>query len=604
MKIKKLSCTQFAGVRDRDISFTDGVNVICGKNESGKSTMVNLLSRTLFQNAKIDGRKDKEFCALYFPGSRRGSDIQGDFADGKITFETEHGSYTLSKEWGTDARCTLVTPDGNVRDQKKIDEILKNALLYGEGVYSDLLFSSQRNTDAALQTLLDASKKTEAKAEITDAVSQAFAESDGISTDAIEQAIAAKIDELAGKHWDVEHDVPARKTGGGRWSTALGEILKAYYAWEDAKVDLDKISQLEAEADRAAKDYTEKAAEADAAEEAFHRFNTFSGRLIAQSTNQREINRIQNDLQKLQGILADWPTLERTLTRAKALQDKQAERSLLDTYEAAKKIMDEIRQHEEAVAGKPCPEDSEIKRVKQVQRSISSLENKLCGMNLTAAIRMLGGNTVEVTSVRTGQRVDISDGVAAIGEAVRITVPGVMEMQLSPADVDVASIEAQIKEERGLVGAIFEKYQVDSVEALDDLAKDIAGHNAKLDAARAKLAPVLGSTTYETLEAAAAEVPATLRSKAEIEADIKSLCGSVDLSLRHGKRDCDRWLCVRIRQRERFEGKSLRPDHGAQQDTIFRCRDRGCPRGICGHLRPGGTSCNAAKRSQAEAKPS
>ena len=35
MKITNISCTQFAGVRDRNVSFTDGINVIYGKNESG-----------------------------------------------------------------------------------------------------------------------------------------------------------------------------------------------------------------------------------------------------------------------------------------------------------------------------------------------------------------------------------------------------------------------------------------------------------------------------------------------------------------------------------------------------------------------------------------
>ena len=93
MKIKNISCTQFAGVRDRNISFTDGINLIYGKNVSGKSTLVNLLSRTLFQNARLDRRSDKDFYDLYFPGAKKGSSIKGDFADGKISFETENGVY-------------------------------------------------------------------------------------------------------------------------------------------------------------------------------------------------------------------------------------------------------------------------------------------------------------------------------------------------------------------------------------------------------------------------------------------------------------------------------------------------------------------------------
>ena len=529
MKIKNISCTQFAGVRDRNISFTDGINVIYGKNESGKSTLVNLLSRTLFQAARLDRRRDKDFFELYFPAAGKDSRITGDFADGKLTFETDLGTYTLSKEWGSDARCTLSTPDGVLRDQSKIDAVLKEILLYGEGVFSEMLFPSQRNADAALQTLLDASKKTDAKQEITDAVSRAFAESDGISVDAIEQAIAAKTDEIAGKHWDFDRKAPIRKPGGGRWSKDLGEILKAYYAFEDARAVLEEISRLENEADRTAQEYTQQDLAARNAEKAYDEFNEFSGRLTLQSEQKKSIARLEQDLEKAEAILSDWPAVTQALDQARTLRTEKADRALLDQYEAAKKLRDELAAMTADTASRPCPGEAEIMQVRTAQRSMDALENKLCGMNLNAAIQMLKDDRIEILSLRTGEPVALSEGTASITEAVKITVPGVMEMQLSPADIDVTAIESQITQQKHRINEIFAKYGVESLDGLESLAKNIADAKAKIDAAGIRFTMLLGETTFETLETAAKSITAAVRSKEAIERDILTACASKDI---------------------------------------------------------------------------
>ena len=529
MKITNISCTQFAGVRDRNVSFTDGINIIYGKNESGKSTLVNLLSRTLFQNARLDRRSNKDFYDLYLPSAVKGSTVTGDFADGKITFETENGTYTLSKEWGADSRCTLSTPDGVICAQATIDEILKEALLYGEGVYSDMLFSSQRNTDVSLQTILDASKKTDAKQEIADAVSQAFAESDGISVDAIEQAINAKLEEVLGEHWDIERGMPVRKAGGGKYSKKVGKILEAYYALEDAKAVLEEIFRLETEFDRAANDYTDKDNSALIAEEAYNKFNTFSSRLAVQSELKKTIERIDKELLKIAEVLANWPKLTEDLERAKTLQTEKANRDLLDKYETAKAIYAELTELKKHIPPYQ-PTDAEIMQVKTAQHGITSLENKLCGMNITAAINMLGGNDVEITSVRTGEEVDISGGIASITEAVKISVPGVMEMQLSPADVDVAAIEEHLAEQQNIVDEILGKYKVETLADLEQLAKTINDTKSKMDNANSRLEMLLGATTYEELETAATAITASVRTKAEIDDDILTVCGSNDIA--------------------------------------------------------------------------
>ncbi len=523
MKLNAVSCTQFAGLRDTNVSFQNGINVVYGKNESGKSTLVHLIARTLFQNARIDGRTDKDFRDLFFPSNIKGSAAKGDFADGKITFETEKGTYTLTKEWGTDARCLLSTPDGVIRDAKTIDALLRDALTYGEGVYAQLLFSSQRGSDYALQMLLDASKKTDAKQEITDAVTMAVAQSDGVSVDAIEQAINAKIDELIGKHWDVELARPARKAG--RWSSGLGELLKAYYALEDAKTVLDEIEALEEEADRAALSCTALDEEARRAESAFDEFRGFAASLAVRAERKEKIHRLEDELARLREVLSKWPDYQQSLETARSLETEQQSRVILNRYHAAGALAEEKQAITDALSNAAIPTAEHIATVRQAQRRVQTLQNALCGMNIAAGIRMLEGHAVEIRSLRTGELLEITDETVTITEAVSVTVPGVMEMSLAPADIDTTAIQSELAEQQTCIHEVYEAFGVDSLEALEVLAARIADDQRALETLNAKLSMLLGEQSFEELQAAASACADTVRSEEAISADVMALCG-------------------------------------------------------------------------------
>ncbi len=522
MKLKKISCTQFAGVRDRDISLCDGINIIFGKNESGKSTLVNLISRTLFQDIKF--RKGSDFEKTYLP-------VGGDSSDGEIVIETEKGEYTLSKIWGDGEGCVLKRPDGPaIRNNEAINEILKEILLYGEGVYAEMLFSSQRNTDFALQTILDATQKTDTKKELTDAVSMAFREGDGVSTDAIEQAINETIAKIGGTKWDVARQLAIRNNRDpkGRWSRDVdkGKILNAYYALEDAIKVLETISELERESDIATSDYTAKDSAVTDIEKTCNEFRKLQGQIKARKFNSDTKTRLDAELQKIADVLLTWPKLSENLAKARGLQTEKANRELMNKFDAASKIMAEIDGDSAEIAKLPCPTGNEIMQVKTALKGVTTLENKLCGMNINAAINMLGGNNVEVISLRSGEPIDISGGTAAITEAVKITVPGVMEMQLSPANVDVSAIETEIAEQQRVINSILGRYKVENLEALEELANKITTAKNKAENATSRLAILLGDTTFEELRA---KVPSSARLSDDIERDIIAVCGSDDI---------------------------------------------------------------------------
>lgn len=526
MKITEISCTQFAGVRDSNIILDNGINVVYGKNESGKSTIVNLISRTFFQDVKLDKRSNKDFYDNYFPSENKNKAAVGDFVDGKISFETEKGVYTLSKEWGAESRCTLSTPDGVIRDAGTVSRVLKDALIYGEGVYSEMLLSSQRNTDAALKTILDASQKTDAKKEIAEAVSTAFAESNGVSVDAIEQAITLKIDEIEGKHWDSARNVPIRNPRG-RWSNGLGEILKAYYIFEDAAKVLDEISILSKNADRTAKDYAEKDLYFKNAEENYNNFQKFESQLVIKNERREKISRLQSDFLKYTDILKRWPVISENIENAKKLKAEYNERNILDIYEPAKKILQET---EELKKNLPVivPTEEEILSVKTARRLVQNLSNKLCGMNLNAAVKMFGDNTVEIKSLRDGSVIEIAENTV-LSEAVTVSIPGVMEMVLSPADIDVKDIKTKLAEQNEIINGILNKFGVNSLEELEKISDEYKNIKSIIEKKEIDLKTLLSTASYEEIVSKVQSVKNKPREKSVIEDEISVLCGNYDI---------------------------------------------------------------------------
>ena len=156
--------------------------------------------------------------------------------------------------------------------------------------------------------------------------------------------------------------------------------------------------------------------------------------------------------------------------------------------------------------------------------TFTSSDGKLCGMNVSAAIRMSDGAGIEIRSLRTGEEIFFSDTVT-ITEAVKITVPGVMEMELSPADVDAASVRTRLDEQKEIINRIFADYGVQSQEELEELSREYADIQKRVSDARFKLQTRLGALSFDEVEASAQNVVAEPRSREEIAAGITAVCG-------------------------------------------------------------------------------
>ena len=67
MKLLSLRLHPFGGTADRTIILHDGLNVLEGANEFGKSTMVEALWHVLFTPTEVAGRKRSEGLERWYP---------------------------------------------------------------------------------------------------------------------------------------------------------------------------------------------------------------------------------------------------------------------------------------------------------------------------------------------------------------------------------------------------------------------------------------------------------------------------------------------------------------------------------------------------------
>lgn len=92
MKINKIYISAFGKFRDYTIDFTDGLNVIYGENENGKSTLMAFIKMMFYGSGRANSQLSKSPRLKYTPWS-------GEKMAGKIYFEHNGTNYCLEREF-------------------------------------------------------------------------------------------------------------------------------------------------------------------------------------------------------------------------------------------------------------------------------------------------------------------------------------------------------------------------------------------------------------------------------------------------------------------------------------------------------------------------
>ena len=533
MRIKRVECDQFAGLTGKDLEFGKGLNLVVGENESGKSTIIDLIFQLLFKDVKLDGRRDTDFIDQYFPKKVGGP--QGDVIDGVLVFETPSGTYRLKKEWEKgEGTCRLTLPDGtSMKGAAAVREILQKELKHRAGVYSEIVFASRKRNQIAVESIMRAlGKKPDAlsdtRADLTSTLTRAALETGGVSLDKIEKAIREKMDALIGR-WDWAADAPEggpkRATCLNPWTKGAGEIVKAYYA-------ADEVRGRQADAERAERAVEAEKADIQAllkkkrdAENERNAFQKFRGLLGQRSLLDSAIKNLEGSIKEQSGALKKWPGLSSDIAKARELQTKLKQAHIHELFLKAAPAHQSYLDRQTEFANMKEVDSVDLKHLRDVTNQKQREESRLAGMNLAAKIRKLGSAEIKVTSAASGEALELKDGEVQITEAVDIIVPGIIQMQLMPKGVDVETVKQNIASCTAEMKALYAKYGIGSLTELQEMSAAYSDVKQETERLRLKFEKTLGDNSWEEIKLLNDSVPAEIEPEAQIRRQIADLCG-------------------------------------------------------------------------------
>lgn len=460
MNIKSVKTRQFAGIKNKEVEFEDGLNVLVGNNETGKSTMVELIYQTLYRDSKLSRSKkeDKDFIARFMP-----SDSKGDVVDGTLVFATDDGLYTLQKKWGASEMCELESSnDGIIANEKKIREIIDGELVYKRGLYDDVVFASQKSQANVVEHILNKlDKKALVKQDLVSIIaSEGMSSTEGIAPEEIEKIIQEKIDALSG-HWDFINDGPDKKRGiENKWVQGVGAILEAYYTKAELEYALQKSELAEKAIDNDNNKINEAKEKLENYQAEKDEYERYAAALAAYNSNMELRNKYLKEINKISADLKEYPQLLKEYEGALHLKTLAKAQDIISKYKEIQAAKDSLDEAKKTIEGKIEITAEDEKKLDTLESDISNLRAQLSNLNSVANIKKLGNTDIQVKSVATGKDIDISAGEFDINETVEITVPGVMSMTIAAKDIDVEDVKRQLDENNKEREALLSKCRV------------------------------------------------------------------------------------------------------------------------------------------------
>jgi exonuclease SbcC len=426
MKLISIRLHPFGGTADRKCTLHDGINVLEGPNEFGKSTLSNALWHALFTPTNLPRVRLQNTIGRWYPKPG------GDHARITVQFQAVGETWTLQKTWGAGAASHLRSDSSaGIADPAEVQAKLCTLLQRSEATWQHVLFTSQAQLAATMEQL-------RVNAGEVDDVQPLLAGPAAIPGDIPPDRLSAAVEDRINQHFG-RWDRATQRPEGGRgidnpWKNGIGTLLTTWYAQATVRRTLQNVIQHENDVD-GVNTQIHHVAEEMSGDDEFVR----NGRSIRDGLGQRagldeRCKRLTSELRVLREIMTAWPgaaqvieakvselngviaNLESVETELRNARRRSQSEQLKRTHDLLTKAREAWKFAANLLAQSTSVAPEQLTELKRLEREIDSSRIQIAAQKLMVKLESTASRSVTVQR-GTGEQEVVSLSPSATWES-------------------------------------------------------------------------------------------------------------------------------------------------------------------------------------------
>jgi exonuclease SbcC len=487
MKLKSIKLHPFAGIRDKTINFEDGLNVLLGPNEAGKSTIFNAILNGLLTTTSLTKTKVESEVGRFFPAA--GGDVIR--VDLELLDENQN-TIRVQKTWKKGNRqgsASLHLADGTeITDEEQVQNEIEELLPVSAATFRTILLADQSGLH---RTIREMEQADGVRKELGDILRQNLMETGGVSVDRFRELLDKRHEEYF-KRWDRDQDYPERNRGiSNPYKTGTGKVLDAYYQKEQLRLVLEEARRFEDDLDQLNEKLSVLINRQKEKKEEFNKLQPLKKGISQRQLLKQKLETATEKRKNLLDISQQWPVMEdriKHLEPKKKVQQEKIEKLQEEHKKAQKKVQAEqleariqkleklfkdVEAAKKEVKETKKVEQSDVKELRELQSEIRRLNTQIEAARLT--LKIISKADGSITYSEAGKEEETLKPKS--GEVIEKTVSGGFTLKTGELDLQVVSGEGNLEQviedyklKKEELYAALQKLEVESVQDAESFA--------------------------------------------------------------------------------------------------------------------------------------